>query len=479
MKSILSFLLALVLAVSLAVVAAPATPVSAATINVPGNVPTILAAVQTANPGDTIVVSAGTYTENVPVTKPLNIQGAGMATTIVTADDINTPVFSVVSTASVNITGFTITGADNSSGIVVNNSNNTRVSGCNISDNYIGVRVVGSSGNTWIRLNDITGNTKGIVNAMPAGEGQWSNAVEANQNWWGHASGPGGPRLDPSGQWSTGLLPGQGDNVTYRVWCMPWLTRPYLTVANDAIAYFGISTYANQGWNIISTPIALDQNVTDNQSGQGHRAHKWGGLKWLGEIEEGDDYALKLYYTVQSGIKVYSPIYYWNSDNMSWAIASDDTAMNPIDGYYVRMKEADSIPLLWSPNLSAPSKYLYAGWNLVGYSYMPLGGPGKSGVSSSLDTALKTIELVSSAAGDVKGYAQLVSPPMNQYPFIYIPPARAGDNATWIAPNLQEGQKAEDECMMVVGRGYWLFMVNPGRLAGLTFTPFSFDVTRN
>lgn len=73
MKRIFSILFALVLVLSFSLVTA--SPVKAAIINVPGDYLTIQAAIDAAAPGDTIVVAAGVYNEQVNVNKSVTVKG--------------------------------------------------------------------------------------------------------------------------------------------------------------------------------------------------------------------------------------------------------------------------------------------------------------------------------------------------------------------------------------------------------------------
>ncbi|MCK4733676.1 MAG: Ig-like domain-containing protein, partial [Methanophagales archaeon] len=107
---------------------------SAATIYVPDDYPTIQAAVDAVNAGDTIIVRDGTYTENVDVNKRLTIKSEnGADSTIVQAANPDDHVFEVRA-GYVTISGFRIKGA---SGVDVAGIYLNWVVHCNIRENEV------------------------------------------------------------------------------------------------------------------------------------------------------------------------------------------------------------------------------------------------------------------------------------------------------------------------------------------------------
>jgi hypothetical protein len=112
-KAILTLFLASMIASSIAMTRS----VYAATLNVPVPFATITAAIAAANPlgGDTIVVAAGVYNEQIVINKPVTIVGAGAATTTITGNFVGNapgvPVVTIDAPGSVSFSGFTITGA--------------------------------------------------------------------------------------------------------------------------------------------------------------------------------------------------------------------------------------------------------------------------------------------------------------------------------------------------------------------------------
>ncbi|MBC7081025.1 MAG: right-handed parallel beta-helix repeat-containing protein [Thermoplasmatales archaeon] len=117
-------------------------------------------------------------------------------------------------------------------------STNNTISNCNVySNNDDGIWIEKSSDNT-ITYSNIYNNTDDGIVAYEASNTQvhycniYGNAdygiynyneekvyqVDATYNWWGHASGPYHPTLNPFGK---------GDNVSKNVLFKPWLEAPY------------------------------------------------------------------------------------------------------------------------------------------------------------------------------------------------------------------------------------------------------------
>ena len=129
----------------------------AATLSVPsGAYPTIQSAITAASPGDTVKVAAGTYTEQLTISKSLTLTGVGAKTTFIKApatlalDTFSPPnvdIIAIDGPATVTMSGFTVEGPGPSGcdsinygifvfGGAVANINNNTIS--NIADNPFG-----------------------------------------------------------------------------------------------------------------------------------------------------------------------------------------------------------------------------------------------------------------------------------------------------------------------------------------------------
>jgi len=86
-----------------------------------------------------------------------------------------------------------------------------------IENNNLGVEVKAAADETVVDFNNIAGHTRrGVFN-------RGDSTLDATDNWWGHASGPGGPdgRRNPAGK-----EVGKGDDIEGDVDFDPWLRRP-------------------------------------------------------------------------------------------------------------------------------------------------------------------------------------------------------------------------------------------------------------
>ncbi len=126
----------------------------------------ITEAVNAAQPGDTIIVSQGTYSENVVVTKSVTIKAASPGSTTVTAANAATDVFHVRG-QNVRIEGLTITGASGAAAIYLDGASNCEVNSCVLDSNSYGVYCDHSFNNSI--LNNAAGAEHG--NSKTLGDG--------------------------------------------------------------------------------------------------------------------------------------------------------------------------------------------------------------------------------------------------------------------------------------------------------------------
>jgi len=316
-------------------------------------------------------------------------------------------------------------------------------------DCHTGVKFEGGASNSIIRYNDIHDNDFAIRGGVGMGTGNVVNFnnfannpgpewfgdedatyegavcnlsevydLDATLNWWGDISGPEHEVPFEAEVWPKNPG-GIGDTVSDQVNYEPWLTRPFETVLADNIAYFGFPmVHLNTGWNIFSTPVALDPDCDT-----------WGDYLTLGDSLAVDPLA---------------NAYYFDGQNQRFEQVLGDYPLNPCDAIYVKMTEPDIAAILCSPGTSVPSKDLYAGWNLVSLALL-------DEQTMPVSLALSTVGTVT---GDMTGWDLVVSPPVNQAPWMEV-------------------RGTEDGYNMEITEGYWVFMINDGTLAGFTFTPMS------
>lgn len=144
-------------------------------IYVPDDYPTIQEAVYNASLGDTIMVRAGTYYENLIVNQTVTLIGENKATTII--DGSGTDNVVTLNNTSITLSGFTIRNGKDFSGIEAPHFGNHQIFNNKLINNAFGINLLFTSGNTVIDNTLIDNDIVGINIASSSTNNVSSNHV--------------------------------------------------------------------------------------------------------------------------------------------------------------------------------------------------------------------------------------------------------------------------------------------------------------
>jgi hypothetical protein len=282
--------------------------------------------------------------------------------------------------------------------------------------------------------NDIAGNgVWGIKNweAMDDyPDADFDDNIIAPFNYWGDLSGPScGPEpIDHEVDQRSDAL-GSGDAVSHYVFYKWWLTSSFKDVREDLIRYYGSDCYSPgpdlvvqttpivplvQGWNTMSTPVALDE-----------RADQMGEIVALGGWMQ--NYILGYSYDPASG----------------WVLIDADFQLKPLEAVYVKMAGPDLLPILLRTTNYMPARDLEPGWNLVSLN---------AGFWSQSIWDMPVDEALASISGS---WGNAISPDM------------PGQQDSWVCT-----PSTAPDYYMSVGDGYWVFITKATTLAGFRMAPW-------
>lgn len=191
------------------------------------------------------------------------------------------------------------------------------------------------------------------------------------------------------------------------------------------------STYLEEGWNTLSTPVLLEN-----------------GYNTLGQVVDNTG-KIDLVYSYDEIAGLWNLIY---EDGGKWFTGTGDSKIEfklmPQQAIFVHLAEGYAEANFFaSTKLSAPpARNLVPGWNFIGPAIVPYDN------NNRVDNSLFSID---------GKYSQVLSPAaVNQRPWTYVPNGNT---------------KNKDISDLRAGRGYWVYMTQPGTLAGFTSTPMYFD----
>jgi len=115
---------------------------------VPDDYKTIQEAIDSAAPGDTVVVRGGGYSENLLIVKPLTLQRDSASTVVaVIANKTKEPAITIKGATAVKIDGLTLSGSTNA-GLYVVDSSDVTITAVISTGNLYGIHLERSNGNT-------------------------------------------------------------------------------------------------------------------------------------------------------------------------------------------------------------------------------------------------------------------------------------------------------------------------------------------
>jgi len=295
--------------------------------------------------------------------------------------------------------------------------------------------------------NNIAGNTVwGIKN--------WDeDLLIAKMNWWGEPSGPSDgeapthpSEMDPD---QTAIPPamGTGDAVSHNVIYQWWLTWPFENVQTDLKRYYGSDRYQGmengpydipwapiiplkQGWNTLSTPVALDQRADELDE-----IVNLGG--WM------DNYQIGYSYDPAGGWQLLTGSYQFLPMEAVYVRINGPEMYDPeLEGSYAAL-----FPILLRGATWLPARDLEPGWNLVG-----LCGDFWNENPDNIITDMPVDEALSSISSS---WSNAISPTM------------PGQVESWVCTPSNAGNYD-----MFTGDGYWVYVTKSTTLAGFSMAPW-------